>query len=258
MMQSENRKKVSLILTTYNCLDCFHKTIKTIENQDYPNIEVCIADGASTDGTLEAIIDYAASSKYTVVYKSEKDSGIYDGINHAITLSTGDYLEIMNDEYTCNNAVSLLVEAIEKSDDNCVGSHADLIYQENGKIRRYWKMGNGSLYSGWMPAHPSLILKREVYEQYGFYNTDYICSADYEFMLRFLKDGKKVEYIPETLISMFYGGTSTATAGGYWVSVKEAIQALHDNKIPFALWITFLRTIRVLFQFIRGGREVRS
>ena len=69
-------KKVSLILTTYNCKENLIKTLKSIEEQDYPNIEVCISDSCSTDGTLDVIKDYAATSKHSVVYNSEKDSGI--------------------------------------------------------------------------------------------------------------------------------------------------------------------------------------
>lgn len=246
-------KKVSLILTTYNCKENLIKTIKSIEEQDYPNIEVCISDSCSTDGTLEVIKAYADASKHSVVYKSEKDSGIYDGINRSIQMSSGDYLEIMNDEYTSTDAISKLVGAIEEAGD-VVGAHADLVYKEGNVVRRYWKMGNGSIYSGWMPGHPSLMLKREVYDKYGLYNTNYICSADYEFMVRFLKDGNKVAYVPETLISMFYGGTSTSTAASYMTSIKEALRALKENGVKGRLVITGLRTLRVLLQFCRGKR----
>lgn len=247
-------KKVSLILTTYNCKENLLKTFKSIEEQDYPNIEVCISDSCSTDGTLDVIKAYANASKYSVVYKSEKDSGIYDGINRSIQMSSGDYLEIMNDVYTCTDAISKLVRAIEEAGD-VVGSHADLVYKEGDEVRRYWKMGNGSIYSGWMPGHPSLMLKREVYDKYGLYNVDYICSADYEFMVRFLKDGNKVVYVPETLISMFYGGTSTSTASSYMTSVKEALRALKENGVKGRLWITGLRTLRVLGQFNRRNKK---
>ena len=244
-------KKVSLILTTYNCKENLIKTFKSIEEQDYPNIEVCISDSCSTDGTLEVIKEYALSSKHSVVYKSEKDSGIYDGINRSIQMSSGDYLEIMNDEYTCTDAISKLVGAIEEVDKS-VGAHADLVYKEGDMVRRYWKMGNGSIYSGWMPGHPSLMLKREVYKKYGLYNTDYVCSADYEFMVRFLKDGNKLAYVPEILISMFYGGTSTSTAASYTTSIKEALRALKENGVRGRLLITGLRTLRVLGQFFSG------
>lgn len=249
---TQNRRKVSLILTTYNCIDNLIKTFKSIEEQDYPNIEVCISDSCSTDGTLEAIKAYAETSKHSVVYKSEKDSGIYDGINRSIQMSSGDYIEIMNDEYTCTDAISKLVNSIEKTD-RVIGSHADLVYKEDGIVRRYWKMGDGSIYSGWMPGHPSLMLKREVYERYGLYNTDYVCSADYEFMIRFLKDDNKLAYVPETLISMFYGGTSTGTAGSYMTSIKEALRALKENGVRGRFLITGLRTLRVLRQFRKTG-----
>lgn len=263
-------KKVSLILTTYNCKENLIKTFRSIEEQDYPNIEVCISDSCSTDGTLEVIKEYAKTSKHSVVYKFEKDSGIYDGINRSIQMSSGDYLEIMNDEYTCTDAISKLVEAIEDADksvdagcaavddvsgemqNGVVGAHADLVYKDGDTVRRYWKMGNGAIYSGWMPGHPSLMLKREVYEKYGLYNTSYICSADYEFMVRFLKDGNKLAYVPETLISMFYGGTSTSTAGSYMTSIKEALRALKENGVKGRLVITGLRTLRVMGQFGRG------
>lgn len=260
-------KKVSLILTTYNCRENLIKTFKSIEEQDYPNIEVCISDSCSSDGTLEVIKEYAESSKHSVVYKSEKDSGIYDGINRSIQMSSGDYLEIMNDEYTCTDAISKLVGAIESADGACaggqcdglfgekqngvVGAHADLVYKDGDTVRRYWKMGNGTIRSGWMPGHPSLMLKREVYDKYGLYNTSYICSADYEFMVRFLKDGNKLAYVPETLISMFYGGTSTSTAGSYMTSIKEALRALKENGVKGRLFITGLRTLRVMRQFGR-------
>ena len=260
---SNDVKQVSLILTTYNCRENLLKTFKSIEEQDYPSIEVCISDSCSTDGTLDVIKEYAQISKHSVVYKSEKDFGIYDGINRAIQMSSGDYLEIMNDEYTCTDAISKLVDAIEKSESaikpcknsqGIVGAHADLVYKEGNIVRRYWRMGNGNIYSGWMPGHPSLMLKREIYDKYGLYNTDYICSADYEFMIRFLKDGNKLAYVPETLVSMFYGGTSTGTAGSYITSIKEALRALKENGVRGRMAITGLRTLRVLWQFVRRGR----
>ncbi len=244
----EKRKKVSLILTTYNCKDNLIKTFKSIEEQDYPNIEVCISDSCSSDGTLDVIKEYARTSKHEVVYRSEKDSGIYDGINRSIQMSSGDYLEIMNDEYTCQDAISKLVSAIENTSD-VVGAHADLVYKEGDTVKRYWKMGKGSIYTGWMPGHPSLMLKKEVYEKYGLYNTGYTCSADYEFMIRFLKDGNKLAYVPQTLISMFYGGTSTSTAASYVTSIKEALKALKENGVKGRYLITGLRTVRVMGQF---------
>ena len=117
-------------------------------------------------------------------------------------------------------------------------------------------MGQGDINEGWMPGHPTLYLKRWVYETYGLYDTSYICSADYEFMVRILKDRKvKLAYVPQVLVRMFYGGTSTGSAGSYWISVKEGHRALRQNNIHFAWLLIFRRTLIVLKQFKDATRR---
>ena len=109
-----------------------------------------------------------------------------------------------------------------------------------------------SLYSGWMPGHPTLFLKREIYEKYGLYSLKYKIAADYEFMIRFLKDkGNKLEYLPETIIQMYYGGTSTSDMESYLTSLREGHKALKENGIKGAFFIDALRTCRVLKQFVK-------
>ena len=267
-------KTVSLILTTYNCASNLRKTLAGIDRQDYPNIEVCIADSASTDGTVEVIKEYAqmheqvegASAKVgvstrRVVWSSEKDGGIYYGLNKSITMATGDYLLVMNDEFTCDDAVSKLVAAIEGEEQNLteserakgvrvVGAHADLVYAVDGVVKRDWRMGKGSIYSGWCPAHPTMMVKRQVYDEYGLYDTSYVSAADYEYMVRVFKDKRnRLAYVPEYLVSMFYGGTSNQGLYNYWRSITESLDGMKKNKVHFRLFITGLRTIRVVLQF---------
>ncbi len=248
--------KVSLLLTTYNSASVLRTTLDSIEAQDYPDIEVCIADSCSSDATMDIIKEYAASSKYKVVYEVKKDSGIYEGLNNAIALASGEYLQVMNDRLTKPDAISKLVKAIEDEErkvtdpDVILGAHSDLVYAEGDKVVRYWHMGRGSILSGWMPAHPTLMLKRSVYDRYGLYDTSYTCSADYEYMVRILKKGGRLGYVDEVLISMYYGGTSNSSMGSYMTSVLEAIRALLANKVHPALLITGLRTIRVALQFL--------
>ena len=109
-----------------------------------------------------------------------------------------------------------------------------------------------SLRLGWLPGHPTLFLKREIYEKYGLYNTDYRIAADYEFMIRFLKEKEnRLAYLPETIIRMYYGGTSTSNTGSYMLSLKEGHRALKENGIRGAAIADGLRTGRVLWQFVR-------
>ena len=100
-----------------------------------------------------------------------------------------------------------------------------------------------------MPGHPTLFLRRSVYEKYGMYDTSYRCAADYEFMVRFLKEPEnKLAYVPEVLVAMFYGGTSNAGLKNYLISFREGYLALRTNKVPHPLWITLQRSLRVIRQ----------
>lgn len=242
--------KVSLILTTYNSKDNLIKTLRSIEEQDYPAIEVIIKDGGSTDGTVDVIRNYQEKSKHTVIWESRPDTGIYDAMNQGYELSTGEVIVFFNDLFTGTQAVRKMMGVI-KENPSCVGAHADLVYKDGDKIVRKWHMGEGDIYQGWMPGHPTLFLKREIYEKYGLYNTSYKISADYEFMIRFLKEKEnKLAYLPETIVSMFYGGTSNQ-GFGYLLSLKEGHKALKTNRIKKSYYIDVRRIIRVLLQFIK-------
>lgn len=264
-------QKVSLLITTYNVKEHLAITLDSIRVQDYTSLEIIIVDGGSTDGTVDTIREFAArypdsesqsDDKYatdecegipaavSVRWISEPDRGLYDAMNKAWAMCSGDVVAVCNDKLCTSDAVTKLVRAIEQSGEGCIGAHSDLIYTDGERVVRTWHMGEGRLKDGWMPGHPTLFLKRQIYERYGVYDISYRCAADYEFMVRFLKDEKnRLAYVPEVLVAMFYGGTSNAGLGNYLVSFKEGYMALKKNKVPHPLLITMKRTFRVLRQF---------
>lgn len=251
--------KISLLVTVYNVKKTLPSTLQSIEEQDYPDLEVVIVDGGSTDGTVELIEAFAARTKerqgFSTRWVSEPDEGLYDAMNKAFRMSSGEIVAVCNDELCKPNAVSLFVAAIEQGGERCVGAHADLVYVEGERVVREWRMGQGRLSEGWMPGHPTLFLRREIYETYGLYDTSYRCAADYEFMVRFLKEEKnELAYVPEILVAMFYGGTSNAGLKNYLISFREGFFALRKNQVPHPLLITLRRSLRVILQF----RELRG
>ena len=246
--------KVSLLVTVYNVKKTLPVTLCSIEEQDYPDLEAVIVDGGSTDGTMELIKEFAARMEgrqgFSVRWISEPDGGLYDAMNKAFRMSTGDVVAVCNDRLCKPNAVSKIIAALERGGDGCVGAHSDLVYVEGDRVIREWRMGQGRIAQGWMPGHPTLFLRRAVYGKYGLYDTSYHCAADYEFMVRFLKEPENMlAYVPEVLVAMFYGGTSNAGIQNYLVSFREGYLALKKNGVPHPLWITLRRTLRVLSQF---------
>ena len=241
--------KVSIITTTYNDVENLKKIIKEVCKQDYDNIEHIIVDGSSTDDTLQVIEEYKKHYADRVKYISEKDSGIYDAINKGIKMATGDIIGCCFDKYADEHVISDIVYSLE--DEAVGGVHGDLCYMDGEQLVRYWKQGEGRISQGWMPGHPTLYLKREVYDEFGLYKTDYKISADYEFMVRILKnDQVKLAYINRVLILMSHGGTSTNSLKAYLHSMQEGHRALKENGVKMAWMIDLKRILRVLRQFI--------
>ncbi len=242
--------KVSVITTTYNDAANLKRIMEQVAGQDYENLEYIIVDGGSTDGTKELIERIQKRLPGKVRWISEPDQGIYDALNKGIRLATGDIIGCCFDRFADKNVLSRMVEVMEREKTD--GVHGDLYYMDGERIVRRWHQGQGSIRSGWMPGHPTLYLRREVYETFGGYKTNYRIAADYEFMVRILYQKKvTLSYLPEILIYMSHGGTSTNSLGAYVQSLLEGHKALKENGVRFA-WVTdILRTVRVLKQFVQ-------
>ena len=241
--------KVSVVTTTYNDIENLKRILAEVKKQTYPNIEHIIVDGGSTDGTVDLLKELEEKEPGRISWMSEKDNGIYDAINKGICMATGDIVGCCFDRYADEGVLMRMVEIMEKEGPD--GVHGDLCYMDGDRIVRKWHQGQGVIRSGWMPGHPTLYLKKEVYDRFGLYRTDYRISGDYEFMVRILyRKEVTLSYLPEILIYMSHGGTSTNSLGAYVESMMEGHRALVENHVPFA-WVTDLcRVVRVLSQFV--------
>lgn len=241
--------KVSVVTTTYNDIENLKRILAEVKKQTYPNIEHIIVDGGSTDGTVELLKELEEKEPGRISWMSEKDNGIYDAINKGIRMATGEIVGCCFDRYADEGVLMRMVEIMEKEGTD--GVHGDLCYMDGDRIVRKWHQGQGVIRSGWMPGHPTLYLKKEVYDKFGLYRTDYRISGDYEFMVRILyRKEVTLSYLPEILIYMSHGGTSTNSLGAYVESMMEGHRALVENHVPFA-WVTDLcRVVRVLSQFV--------
>ena len=99
-----------------------------------------------------------------------------------------------------------------------------------------------------MPPHPTLFLRRSVFEKYGYYDTNYSISSDYDAILKwFSNDNFKVYYLPEVLIKMRTGGRSNKLINLFKKS-KEDLKALRKNRIG-GFYSLFLKNVRKISQF---------
>jgi glycosyltransferase len=248
--------KVSIITPTYNSEKTIQRTIDSVINQNFSDIEHIIIDGGSTDKTLEIITkNNGKISKFI----SEKDKGIYNAINKGISLATGDIIGILNsDDLLANEKIiSKIVSCFEET--NCDLVYGDIVYQtkdeKSPKIVRYWKSNvfkNNCLKYGWMPPHPSIYCKREIYQQYGVYDEELNISADYDFVLRIFKNSNlKKEYLPEIFVKMDIGGESNKSLKNIFIKSKEDYLAIKRNNTGNFMTVLFknLRKVRQFNKF---------
>lgn len=246
--------KISIITVTYNSEKTLKDTLESVLNQTYQEYEHIIVDGLSKDSTMEIVKEYEEKYQGRLKYISEKDTGLYDAMNKGIQMATGDIIGLLNsDDIYANSQVLETIANTFKTTD-CDGTYADLIFMDEetmSKPQRIWKSPRGKMERGWHPAHPTLYLKREVYDKIGPFHTQYRICADYDFMLRMLKDKEiKLSYINQCLIYMRTGGTSTDGLKGYWNNLKEAHKVLVKNQIKHPYWVDFLRTLKTVKQMV--------
>jgi len=225
--------KVSIITVSFNSQSTIEDTIISVANQTHQEIEHIIIDGGSRDGTLDIIQKYSNKLNQVV---SEPDNGIYDAMNKGINLSTGEILGFLNadDIYFDRKCISNVVDEFWSKNVDSV--FADLVYvhpDNLDKVVRYYsskKFSPEKFAYGWMPAHPTFFAKRNCYELYGFFKTEYMIASDYELLVRFLSKYKiTYSYIPNVLVKMRTGGISTQSLKNNWILNREIIRACSEN-----------------------------
>lgn len=251
--------KFSLITATYNSLSSIHFVLDSVKKQTHKEIEWIIVDGSSTDGTL----DYIKENEHLIdKYVSEKDNGIYDALNKGISMASGDVIGFLHsDDFLASSGIIASInEAFNKKPVDGVYGDLEYVEKENThKVVRYWKskiFKPDLLNEGWMPAHPTVFLKREVYLKHGFFNTDLKISADYDFMLRIFNDQSlSFVYLPQLITKMRVGGASNRNLKNIIQKSKEDLWALRANKISYPYKALMTKNFSKISQFVKKNKD---
>jgi glycosyltransferase involved in cell wall biosynthesis len=218
----------SIITVTYNAKKMLERTLLSVVNQTYRNIEYIIIDGASKDGTVKIIRCFESGLSHWV---SEPDKGIYDAMNKGLMAATGDYVWFVNagDAIKHNEIVMELSEiAIQKGLPDVLYGETDLIDSAGNLFakrrlkapkRLTWK----SFRMGMLVSHQAFIVKREIAPHYDL---KYRFSADFDWCIQCLKKARTITNSNIRLIHYQYEGTTTANRK---VSLKERYEIMCKN-----------------------------
>jgi len=245
---TKNSPLLSVITVVYNNKKYISDTIESVLTQAYSNIEYIIIDGKSTDGTFEIIKKYSEKIDY---WLSEPDNGIYDAMNKGIMLTSGEIIGILNsDDWWEPETAQLIIEAYLKNE------KADIFH---GKIRPVDSSGiflPARTHSNYFLKrlistpfkHPAMFVTKRGYNNSGLFDLKYKTAADYDLMLRLIKDGAKDIFIDKILTNVRKVGITTGTNT---VSSPDEIKEIIEKFAGLKLLGKFLVLMRQFIMWLK-------
>lgn len=215
---------VTIITCVLNDKDHIGKTIESVKRQTYSNIEYIIVDGGSTDGTVSIIKSYAS---YVAFFISEKDDGIGDAWNKAISHAHGEIIGILNSgDYYDYDAVEKAV-SYHVNDERCITYGIAKYIDKKGGVS---SINDGttlprSIYEGMGFSHTTCFVSKKVYDEIGTFVKHLKIAMDIDFLLRAKKRGITFKRI-QNVTNMALGGVSSQHKFLAW---SEYYQALAEN-----------------------------
>lgn len=243
--------KVSVITVCYNAVSTIRATIGSLISQDYENLEYIVIDGGSSDGTIEIINEYLPRIS---VFISEPDQGIYDAINKGIAQASGDVVGVLhaNDCFASGTIISTIARLMQEKDADAVFGNL-VFYNVAGRVVRKWQSISANrllLELGWMPAHPTLYIKKNIFLTYGNYRLDFSTAADYELILRFFYRHRiKTYHVNEVFIKMLTGGISNKNILNHVTGNHNDYKAMKMHRLCAPFIAIILKPLQKMIQY---------
>ena len=218
--------KISIIMAAYNSQATIRRSIESFLQQDYPNKELIVIDGASSDETCAVVKGFNSP---LIRLHSEQDKGIYDAMNKGLGRVRGQAFGCLNSDdcYARPDALSLIAEGLQSAD--IVSGRLNFVREHDGRAPvRVWhptEHRQGAYVRGFSLPHPTTYARRAVLDKVGLFSTDYRSASDYDWLLRALEiEGFSHTVIEEVLVNMRIGGESTSGVSAMLQNSREMLQ----------------------------------
>ena len=257
---------ISVIVAVYNGAKTLQRCIDSISDQTYPNKELIIIDGGSTDGTVEII----RSNQDKITYwQSEPDNGIYHAWNKALGHASGDWILFLgSDDYLWKKSV------FEEMVPHMLKAESQDIRMVYGQVARVTGTDEISCVDGfsweytWRSiiidgictfTHQGMFHHHSLFELYGKFDESFKIVGDYELLIRAFKEGGDAYFINGLIVTGMQTGGITSNCIKL---VKETAKARQNNRlkvitIPWLISLTWAIFYPFL-NYIIGEKNVRS
>lgn len=194
--------KISVVTVCYNSQDTIETTIQSVLEQTYSSIEYLVIDGASSDNTMQIVTQYSNNHPNMRVV-SEKDAGLYDAMNKAAHMASGEYIiymnsgDVFNDDIVVEQMIPFLAGGYDMVYGNVIRSKSTgkILEKYSGPFKEM-----RLLLSGKIMCHQSMFTRTTLMKEYSF-DTEYSITADYDFVMRLMHDKRRVYYAKDIIVS---------------------------------------------------------
>ena len=228
---------VSIVTIVKNAVSTIERTIKSVLDQDYPDIEYIIIDGGSDDGTIDVIKEYSDILSYWV---SEADEGLYFAMNKGISKATGDIILTLNaDDWIEPGTVTDAVKHFEISDYDIVSGAIRYIYPD-GSYEDERQADIEKLRYQCIVHQPTSFVRRSAYDRFGLLDTSYSIAADYELLLRMYSGGARIGFSKKLYTNFSVTGVSSTKellsySEAYAVGMKYYLKSPDPDKTYYLI-----------------------
>ncbi len=254
--------KISIVTVAKNAEATIADTLRSVADQCHKAVEHILIDGASTDRTMD-IVEREGAHLAQVV--SEPDQGLYDAMNKGIALAKGQVVGTLNadDVYAHKNVLAKVATNFAQPD--LQACFSDLVYvqrKDPARVVRYWKsqpFEPGLFARGWIPAHPTFFVRRDVYQELGGFDLRYRLQSDFELTMRFLEVHRiKSVYVPEVWVCMRMGGATNNSLINLYKGNMESFRACRRHGIRVGPWFFVSKFAMRIPQFFRRPESIVS
>lgn len=239
--------KVSIITVCYNAEGLIERTLTSVLNQTYPNVEYIVIDGKSKDRTTAIIETYRTRIS---TYTSEPDKSLYDAMNKGLKAATGDYVWFVNAGDTIYDTHTLENIMRQAAGKNFI--YGDVIRVDEAGNKRGWhkkipaqdELSPRSFLNGMVICHQSMIVQRAIAPEFSL---SWRLANDIDWTIRVLKKAQSRQYVQMPFCYFLEGGLS---ANNRWRAVKERFIVTKNH---FGLLPVLAAQVKIGLQVLRRG-----
>lgn len=235
--------KITVVTVCYNAAQTIADTLCSVAAQRGVEVEHVVIDGGSTDDTLKVV----ARFPHVALVVSEPDKGIYDAMNKGLARATGDAIGFLNaDDWFCRDDALQLIAAQLADADAVIGDLVIVDGDNTSRVRRFYSSRGfrpWMLRMGHMPPHPTMYVRRAVFDRIGGFDDSYRIAGDFDFTVRLLlrPGGVRWRRVPQTLVAFRNGGASTRDVTAKLRMNREILRSLRAKGLSLSALALYAR-----------------